>query len=396
VTRRLALVAALVLMAVQAVSAETVLILPFFNLGKSTSIGWIGDSISETILESLAAEGLVVVPPETRDEMLRQMNIRRYAVLTRASVMELAVNADAETVLYGEVELLPSTNANSKGNLRLSARLFDVRRVKRRGEFSLTGALEDLSSLQSTLAWQVLASVMPNHSMSQEEYRRSHPPIRIDALESYVRGLLATSNDQKHRLFTNAVRLEAGFSQPCYQLGKLNFFASKNYRAAAEWFQKVTPADRHYREALFYLGLSRYQTGDFQGAADVLRKVADAVPLPEVWNNLGAVLLRTGDASAVACFQKAIEINPGDPDYYFNLGYALWRKADFTGAADNLRATLARKPDDEAATVLLGRSLKESGPRPGDVRTEAMERLKTEYNDSAWMALKAMLAPKAP
>lgn len=382
-------------MTLQAVSAETVLILPFFNLSKSTSIDWIGDSISETILESLAAEGVVVVPPETRDEMLRQMNVRRYAVLTRASVMELAVNTDAAAVLYGEVELLPSSNPNSKGNLRLSARLFDVRHVKRRGEFSLTGALEDLSSLQSTLAWQVLSTVMPHLSMSQEEYRRNHPSIRIDALESYVRGLLATTNEQKHRLFTNAVRLEASFSQPCYQLGRLNFQANKNYRAAAEWFQKVAPADRHYRESLFYLGLSRYQTGDFTGAADVLRKVAEAVPLPEVWNNLGAALLRTGDTGSVACFQKAIEINPAEPDYYFNLGYALWRKSDFTAAAENLRAALARKPEDEAATVLLGRSLKESGPRPGDVRTEAMERLKPEYNDSAWVALKAMLAPKA-
>jgi tetratricopeptide (TPR) repeat protein len=392
----LACIVALLGLAAPAATAETVLILPFFNLSKSNSIDWIGDSISETILETLAAEGRVVVPPETRDEMLRRMNVRRYAVLTRASVMELAVNADSDTVLYGEVELMPSSNPNSKGNLRMSARLFDVRHVRRRGEFSLTGALEDLSSLQSTLAWQVLTAIMPSLSMSQEDYRRSHPAIRIDALESYVRGLLATSNDQKHRLFTNAVRLEAGFSQPCYQLGKLNFFASKNYRAAAEWFQKVTPADRHYREALFYLGLSRYQTGDFPGAADVLRKVAGEVPLPEVWNNLGAALLRTGDATAISCFQKAIEIDPGDPDYYFNLGYALWRKADYTGAAENLRATLARKPDDEAATVLLGRTLKESGPRPGDVRTEAMERLKTEYNDSAWIALKAMLAPKAP
>jgi tetratricopeptide (TPR) repeat protein len=355
---------------------------------------WMGESLSETLLETLAAEGIEVVTQETRDEIFREMSVKRYALLTRASVMEIAVNANAGLVLYGEYEITPAAAGGaSKGNLRIAARFLDVRRVRRGGEFKLTGAMEELSALQTSLAWQALKWLRPQTATGEEEFRRMHPPVRVDAVENYVRGLLTPVLDQKHRFFTTAARLEPTYSQPCFQLGRIGF-AGRNYRASAEWFQKVAPADIHYREALFFLGLSRYYTGEYRAAVDALRKVADIVPLPEVLNNLGAVQLRAGDEGALGAIQKAVETDPADPVYHFNAGYAQWRRGEFDRAADCFRATLERKPDDDTATLLLGYCLKKQGPRPGDARTEALERVKTEYNESAWLALKAMLAPK--
>lgn len=374
--------------------AETVLILPFFNVSKAQNLDWIGDSLSETILEAFAAEGVGVVPAENRDEILRQMSVRRYARLTRASVMEIAVNCDAGLVLYGEFEFSAGqAGGPSKGSLRVALRILDVKRMKRGAEFNVTGPLEELSTLQSRLAWQSLHSLSPDSTGTVEEYLQNHPPVRIDALESYVRGLLATQTELKYKLFTNAVRLEPSYSQPCFHLGKLNY-AARTYRGAAEWLQKVNPADIHYREALFFLGLSRYHTGNFQGAAEVLRKLAETVPLAEVLNNLGAAQLRTADPGAVDSFLKAVEVDPADPIYHFNAGYALWRKGAYEQAAESFRSALQRKPEDDTATLMLGRCLKQQGPRPGDLRTEALERLKTEYNESAWLALKSMLTPK--
>lgn len=335
-----------------------------------------------------------MVPAESRDEVLRQLSVRRYTRLTTASVMEIAVNCDAGVVVYGDLDLLPpAAGSASKGRLRITAHIIDVRRVRRRGTFEEEGALDSLSSLQTSIAWQTLKTFSPGLPISEEEFRRSRPRIRLDALESYVRGLLTPVTDQKHKLFTNAARLEPTYSQPCFQLGRLNF-AAKNYPAAADWFQKVAPADLHYRESLFFLGLSRYYTGDFKGSVEVYRNLSGMVPLPEVWNNLGAALLRNGDPDADQAFRKAVEIDPADPDYVFNAGYALWRKGSFDDAANAFRASLERKPEDETATLLLGRSLKQMGPRPGDLRTEAQERVKAEYNESAWLTLKSMLAPK--
>ncbi|MBI5281559.1 MAG: tetratricopeptide repeat protein [Candidatus Solibacter usitatus] len=375
-------------------AADTVVVLPFFNLSRSKNLDWIGESLAETLLEALAAEGIAVVPQEIRDEVLRDLSVRRYALLTRASVMEIAVNANAGLVLHGEFEATPAAGGGtSKGSVRIVARFLDVNRVRRGPEFNLSGALEDLSALQTSLAWQSVNWLAPQLPVAEDEFRRAHPPVRLDALESYVRGLLATAPDQKHRLFATAARLEPAFSQPCFQLGRINIVA-RNYSAAAGWFQKVAPADIHYREALFFLGLSRYYSGDFKSSSSVMRKVAAIVPLPEVLNNFGAALLRSGEEGALEAFAKAVEIDPADPVYRFNLGYALWRRAEYDQAAGSLRASLERKPDDETATLLLGYCLKKQPARPGDPRMEALERLKADYNESAWLMLKSMLAPK--
>ncbi|MBI5085037.1 MAG: tetratricopeptide repeat protein [Acidobacteria bacterium] len=374
--------------------ADAVVVLPFFNLSKSKNLDWIGESLAETLVEALAAEGIAVVPQEIRDEVLRDLSVRRYALLTRASVMEIAVNANAGLVLYGEFEVTPAAGAvASKGSIRLAGRFLDVHRVRRGPEFNFTGALEDLSSLQTGIAWQSVKWLAPALPASEEEFRRAHAPVRLDALENYIRGLLATTPDQKHRLFATAARLEPAFSQPCFQLGRINFIA-RNYAAAAGWFQKVAPADIHYREALFFLGLSRYHSGDYKASSAVMRKVAALVPLPEVLNNLGAAILRSGEEGAMEAFTKAVETDPAEPIYRFNLGYALWRRAEYEQAVESLRASLERNPDDETATMLLGYCLKKQPARPGDPRMEGLERMKAEYNESAWLMLKSMLAPK--
>lgn len=103
---------------------------------------------------------------------------------------------------------------------------------------------------------------------------------------------------------------------------------------------------------------------------------------------------RAGEEGAVSAFEKAVETDPSDPEYYFNLGYALWRAGRFDEAAVNLRQSLERRTEDDLATLILGRCLQKVGPRPGDLRTEAAERLKTSYNEAAFLALKTMLRGK--
>jgi hypothetical protein len=55
---------------------------------------------------------------------------------------------------------------------------------------------------------------------------------------------------------------------------------------------------------------------------------------------------------------------------------------------------VARNPNDAEATVMLGRALKQEGPRPGDPRTQARERLKTNYEEAAYRQLQAELSAK--
>ncbi|MFB3826029.1 MAG: tetratricopeptide repeat protein [Bryobacteraceae bacterium] len=372
-----------------AARAETVLVLPFFNESKPANLDWIGESIAENIREALASEGLLVLDREDRLEGCRRLGLRAGALLTNASVIKLGEALDAAQVVYGSYEV----SEDARPGLRIAARVLDLRRIRKGPEYAESGALEDLAALQTRLAWQTLQFLAPEASPSEQQFMEARPPVRLDAMENYIRGLLAGSSEQKHRLFTQAARLDERFSQPCFQLGKA-YWLKKEYRIAAGWLARVRRSDSHYLEAQFLLGLCRYHTGDFAVAEICFRTVAVSVPLNEVYNNLGAVLSRRGSPAAVENFRKALEGDSADPDYRFNLGYALWRAKQFDAAAESFRAALDRNPDDSEAIAFLGRALKREDYRASDARLDGRERLKTNYEETAYRQLKAELERK--
>jgi tetratricopeptide (TPR) repeat protein len=394
--------------AVPAARAESVLVLPFFNETGSPNIDWIGESIAEALRESLASQDVLVLTRDDRLEGYRRLSLRPNAVLTHASVIKVGEALDASQVIYGRYEIThaadpavpardspnPSTPAiTARDSVRITARILDLQHTRQGPEFAEIGALEDLASLETHLAWQCLKALAPNKAISEEEFRRDRPTLRLDAIENYIRGLLAPTPEQQHRLFTQAVRLDPRFSEPCFQLGKMEF-QKKDYAVAVDWLQKVSRADSHYFEASFLLGLCRYYTGDFAGAAKRFETVAGPLPLNEVLNNLGAAQSRLGLPAALDNFRRAAEGDTTDPDYQFNIGYVLWKRGDFAAAADSFRALLDRSPDDSEAVIFLGRCLHKDGPRPGDPKSEGRERLKLNFEETAYRQLKAELESK--
>jgi tetratricopeptide (TPR) repeat protein len=319
--------------------------------------------------------------------------IRPKAHLTHATILKVAEACDATDVVYGEFAFTPPKEgaaAGSRGSLSITALTLNMKRMRSGPEFIESGALDDLATLQSHLAWQVLRYLAPTTSPSEEQFLKERPPVRLDAMENYTRGLLAVSPEQKHRYFTQAARLDEGFSQPDFELGKL-YWNQKEYRLAADWFSKLKPLTARYLEATFLLGLCRYYLGDYTAAQQAFSRVAESVPLNEVFNNLGAAQSRQNLPEAADNFRKAFEGDPADPDYRFNVGFALWKRGNFTEAAGNFRATLDRNPEDVQATLLLGKCLGKAGPAPKDLKA-GFERIKLNYEEGAWRQLKAALA----
>ena len=376
----------------------TYLVLPFFNVSKNPNLDWMGESFAESIREGLSSEGLMALDRDERMEAYSRLSLRPYTLLTKASVVKIGEELDAELVIFGRYDLknAPDSTGKSRGSLLVTARVLDLKHVNQGPEFQEVGALEDLAKLQEHLAWQTLHYLKPSSAPSEAEFERRHPAVRVDAVENYTRGLLAANATDKHRYFTQAAHLDTHYSLPDFQLGRL-LWNRKEYASAAEWFQKVPPGDAHFHEASFFLGLCRYHTGDFAGSQAAFQTVASAVPLSEVYNDLGASQSRANIISpSVDSFRKAAEGDPSDPVYQFNLGYALWRSGSFTAAAERFHKVLDHDPDDAAAALLLDRCEKRSGPRPGDSQTEGLERLKTNYEESAYWQLKAVLQPDKP
>lgn len=372
-------------------AADTLAVLPLFNVNeaKSPNLDWIGESAAETIREALSGSGLLVLSREEREEVYKRLSLRTGVVLTKASVMKIGVTLDATRVVFGEFRVngAESGSTNAKSSLHLSLHVIELRKPHEGPELTEDGPLEDLSQMETRLAWMLLRQLTPATTPAEEDFTRDRPPVRVEAMESYIRGLMATGAEQKMKLFTQAATLDAHFSQPNFQLGRM-MFAKKDYRGAQTAFAKVTKADSHYLESVFLRGICRFHTGDYEGAAAEFRTVAAEVPLNEVYNNLGAALSRRGDPAAAENFSKAVEGDAGDPDYWFNLGYSLWRQGQFQPAAEKFRAVLERVPGDAESTTLLGRCLKAEGPKAGEA---GRERIKTTFEDSAWRQLQAEL-----
>lgn len=382
---RFALLSALLLCLVAHVRADTIAVLPLYHEPAVENNDWVGESVAEAIREALDAQGLLALNREDRVEVYRRLSVRSGAVLTRATVIKIGQALDAGKVIYGSFEASPA-----RRTLSITARLLDLQHMRPGPEFRESGALTDLSLLQQKLAWQFAHLLAPQAAPTEQAFLASRPPVRADAVESYIRGLLASAPEQQMKLFTQAARLDSRFSQPCFQLGRM-LFVRKNYKESAQWLERVTRGDSHYMEARYLLGICRYHAGDFTGAVKLFQEVAAEVPLNEVFNNLGAAQLRINDNGAAANFRKALEGDEADPDYWFNVGYALWKQGDFTPAAANFRAVLARTPDDMEATILLGRCLRREGPTTADAKLAGRERLKQTFEETALRQLQAEL-----
>jgi tetratricopeptide (TPR) repeat protein len=338
------------------ISGHTVIVFPFDNTSSSPSLEWLGECFPSALESHLDSPVLYVV---TRDERLRaydRQGVPSGVHPSRATLYRIAEQMDVDFAVFGSYSY-------DGARLTATAQLLDMRAQKLLPAAAESAPLFDLAIVQSTLAWDLLHSIHPNFTVSKDRYISSFPAMQLDALESYTHGVLAATAEEKIQNYREATRLNLSFPEAWLALGKA-YFAERSYEQAGAAFEKIPPSSRLAREANFYLGLSAYAHGDFDKAERAFEFVAARVPLAEVYNNLGVVAARRGPGGqrrAAEDFEKAIENDPSNPDYHFNLGVTLARAGDKAKAGRELRLDLDARPTDSEAKNFLD-SLALPGP----------------------------------
>jgi tetratricopeptide (TPR) repeat protein len=367
--------------------AETVVVLPFHT--RAADSAWIGEALADSLWESLYDAGLLALDRDSRNEGYRRLSLRPGAELTKASALRIGETLDADTVVTGSFDVA-GKDSDSGAVLVIRAQVLDRHHVRQSPVLSVDGRLADLRALEHRLAWLIIRC-FDTPVPAWEDYLKRFHPARTEAIENYIRGLLAEDAGLKQRCLLEAVRLDPAFAPPCFQLGKLHW-SKREYRQAADWLARAASSGARRLEAQFFLGLCRLHLGEYERADEAFRLVAESVPLNEVWNNLGAAQSRLDRPEALESFRRALAGDPSDTDYNFNTGYVLWKLGRFAEAADRFRAVLAAIPEDMQATSMLGRCLKQSRPRKRDARTQSLERLKTNYDELAYRQLQTALS----
>src|SRR5215510_12497570 len=81
---------------------STVLVFPFENLSSDHTLDWIGEGISELIIERLQPEpGVYVYPREERIAVYEKLGIPENSIVSRATALKLGWDTGADQVVTG-------------------------------------------------------------------------------------------------------------------------------------------------------------------------------------------------------------------------------------------------------------------------------------------------------
>jgi len=338
------------------------LVFPFENAGADARLDWLGEGLEELTIQRLSAAGQQVFTHEVRAAELERYGLPSSARLSRASMLHLAEDLDADYIFFGSF-------ASDGKNLTVEGRLLRVSPAALFPAVRESGTLDALMELHTRAVWRLLSSSDPGFPLQFREFSRLQRPLRLDAFEHYIRGRLAAEDEGRVRELREAVRLEPDWPDPAFALGQASF-GRRDCTTAISWFSRVPKAHDRYLEAVFSTGVCQLWLNQPERAErqflllqDLLKNSASG-DLPEILNNLAVARMRSGKTDvAQADLVRAAELDPDDDDYPFNLGLLALRANDFPGAAAHFREAVGREPDDDEARALLIYALERGGQK---------------------------------
>ena len=370
---------------------RVVLVLPFDNHSGNASLNWIGDSFPDTLNKRLTSAGFLTISHDDRQFAYDHLGLPADFRPTRATTIRIAEQLDANYVVIGSYTVVPglgSGGASSRniGRIAIQARVLSIDTLR------LSGALEDSAELtrlfdaENAIAWKVASAIDPKLAVSEQSFLAAPGAVPLPAFEDYIRGINATSGDERLKRLKNAVSQVPNYPAALLELGKEQY-AQRDFEGAAATLAKVPKTDQLALEANFYLGLAEFNSANYAGAQAAFSFVASRLPLPEVVNNEAVAVSRQGKDS-VDLFRKASDADPSDEDYHYNLAVAMFRRGDTVGATREAEAALKLKPADNAAVELLAQLKKV--PAGTKLNSDAeggfspLERIRRNYSETGF------------
>jgi tetratricopeptide (TPR) repeat protein len=348
------------------------LVFPFENAGASPRLDWLGEGLEELTIQALSAGGLQVYSHSGRTTEQERNGLPFSAKLSRASMLRVGQDLDADFVIFG------SFTSDGK-TLTIDSRVLRTDPLTLLPAIRETGPLDSLMDMQSKLVWRLLSANDKDYRPTLAEFSKAQRPLGLDAFEHYIRGLLANEDGPRLRELREASRLEPSWPDPYFALGQ-TYFTRNDCATALSFLSHIPPAHDRYLEALFSTGVCRLQLNQQDRAEEVFTSLqnslssssskgerqagASGADLPEILNNLAVARARRGKiAEAQTDLRRATDLDPDEDDYPFNLGLLALQSGDFPAAAAAFREACERKPENPEDRAFLVQALEKAGKK---------------------------------
>jgi tetratricopeptide (TPR) repeat protein/TolB-like protein len=348
------------------------LVFPFENAGASPRLDWLGEGLEELTIQYLSAGGEQVYSHAGRAGELERYGLPPTAKLSRATMLRIAQDLDADYVIFGSF----TSDGNS---LTVNSRVLRVDPPALLPPVHDSAPLSSLMELQTGVVWKLVSANQPSYPITFKDFAKAQRTMRLDAFEHFVRGVLANDDEGRLRELREAARLEPSWPDPAFALGE-TYASRSDCDDALPWFARVPKAHQHYLEAAFATSVCRLQMNQPERAEEVLSALQDSLrdrakrapgaavvsslEPPEVLNNLAIALVRQGKLPAAqADLRRATDMDPDEDDYPFNLGLISLRSGDFANAAISFREASEREPDNPEDRAFLILSLEKGGKK---------------------------------
>ena len=325
------------------VDGHLVWVLPFQNNSAQPGFEWIGASFPVILNQRFSSAGFLTIRREDRRYALKHLGLPADFRPTQATTFRLAQTLDADYVVFGNY-----TVANNR--ITASARVLVMNGPRMNAEVEEQGSLDQLIHIEDDLAWKLAMQIEPSLNLDEQTFLAASRNLRLDAFENYIRGQVAPDIDGQIAHFMKAVELSPNYVQAWFALGRA-YFANQQYEQAEGPFGKIPKGSRLWLEAMFYAGLSHLYTGNYDQAQNEFAAIAAVLPMPEVLNNEGIAINRRG-GNGTAFFQRVVQLNPQNADYWFNLAVSQRRTKDYDAAIQAVGRCLMLRPQDEEAQHL--------------------------------------------
>ena len=261
-------------------------------------------------------------------------------------MIKIGEELDAEQVVYGTFEFTPNGRAPARarsGSFKISARIVDlqapapgsrIHRNRRAGGSGHAGGASGVARAGAARSQARAARIrIPHRSRRRSPGRRGELHSRPAGARSRTKGKIFPAG----RASGCALRRTRATSS-----ARCTISARNTARPPIGW-KRSAPKTSIIAKRSFLLGLALFQSGDYTGAQKAFQTIAAAVPLSEVYNNLGAAESRRNLPQAIDDFRKAADGDPNDPDLPVSISATRCGRKATSPPPPNISAVLDRR-----------------------------------------------------